>query len=334
MKVSRALAGRLRRGVLAVAHRRNVRSGKYCAEPPLIIAGSPRSGTTWLTGVIARQSRGLLVDEPLFQTKSHVQAAGFTWRTCIRPGERRARARALFEGILSGSLVSPGEILGNSIVHTIRSRRIVVKSVRATRLLGWLHEAFPEVRVVVLVRHPCAVVSSQMRHEHFPAVHEVPEFDREYVTNWLSDLRPWLDSLSSELEYRALTWALDQHAYLSLENNSPHCRHLYYERLVEGGWPVLARELSRLGVTSQDPPGLLLRRSSREAKSFSVDHESASVEERLAVWKNRLSPLQIERVLSVVQRVGIRGYGSSLYPAAAGLSLGQAHYGRNGQGEQ
>lgn len=321
MNAVKLLSGRFRRGALAVLHHRNIRREAYCLEPPILITGSPRSGTTWLTEIVASQSRGVMVDEPLYLSKPHVQAAGFSWRTCIQPGERRIPAERLFEGIFSGSAISPREILGNTIVHVLRSRRLVVKSVRAMRLLGWLSEVFPSVRVVVLARHPCAVVSSQMRHEHFPSISEVADFDREYVAALLPHLLSWVDSLSSEVEYRALTWALDQHAYLTLEGDSPQWSRLFYENLVEEGWPAVKRGVSHVGITLKDPSSDLMRRNSREAKGFSADHSSASVNRRLVIWQDRLSSRQVERILSVVKQVGISGYGRGVYPGDAGLMV-------------
>jgi hypothetical protein len=47
-------------------------------------------------------------------------------------------------------------------IKRIRADRLVVKFVRACRLLPWLIDAFPSCRYVYIVRNPYAVVSSQL----------------------------------------------------------------------------------------------------------------------------------------------------------------------------
>lgn len=41
-------------------------------------------------------------------------------------------------------------------------RRRLVKEIRANVLLPWLHSVFPDVPIVLILRHPCAVALSRL----------------------------------------------------------------------------------------------------------------------------------------------------------------------------
>jgi hypothetical protein len=44
----------------------------------------------------------------------------------------------------------------------IRSKYRLIKEIRINLSLKWLHDRFPEVPILFLLQHPCAVVSSRM----------------------------------------------------------------------------------------------------------------------------------------------------------------------------
>lgn len=288
-------------------------------EETILLTGSPRSGTTWVGAMLSFERDRAMVTEPLRLGLAGVKEAGFEWRTHREQDESWPEGEAFLRRLFRGRGIPPGVLRDNDWATLLRYRRILIKSVRANRLLPWIAHRFGLGGMVHLVRHPCAVVASQIAHPAFPA-HGVTDFDRRYVDRHLPHLRSRLDGLRHEDEIRALTWALDQHVPMasSLRNR---WLVLPYERLVTDGEEELERALAHLALRPTAEARARLRRSSREAHAWSADHTRADLGERLGGWRRRLSPEQIRRVLDVVEAVGLRGWSEDLVPDADDLGV-------------
>lgn len=144
------------------------RSSKRC----VVIAGSPRSGTSWVMRIIGQLENYCTIFEPLHpRWWEGVRQAGFGNRPC--QGDERKHRYIL--SILNGTKPSRhprwSTPVNGSAVQFIRGAtkqvwadRHVIKFVRALRLLPWMVEQFPNQRYVYVVRDPYAVVSSQLRN--------------------------------------------------------------------------------------------------------------------------------------------------------------------------
>jgi hypothetical protein len=258
-----------------------------------------------------------MVTEPLHLGMSHVRGAGLEWRTYRGPDEPWPEGEALLRRIFTGRRLAPAAYHDNDWATLLRYRTLLIKSVRANRLLPWITSRFRLGGVIHLVRHPCAVVASQLTHPAF-ASHPVYPFDRRYVRSHLPHLAARVDALRHEEEARALTWALDQHVPLASPLRDRWLL-LPYERMVTRGEAELGRVCAHLGLEPTATARALLRTSSREAHGWSADHARADTEQRLGAWRARLKPEQVRRILDVVAMVGIRGWSEALEPDYAAL---------------
>ena len=284
----------------------------------LLLTGSSRSGTTWVGRLLSAGPTTCLANEPLSLKMPGLLAAGFSWRTWVDPEDPWPQGQEIFDRYFRGAGLTVKLVLRNRF-RPWRWKRLVLKAVRANRLLPWLQARYDLGAYVLLVRHPCAVVSSQMINFGLRGL--TVEDDLRYLERRLPHLVDWAHGLETEEERRALAWALDQHAALS--GADPESTVLVlYERLVARGDEEVARLLTAAGVPEAIPHARdRLRENSWQAREASVDHPRASVAARLGVWRERLEDDQIRRILEVVERVGIRGYGRDLLPAPEGITL-------------
>ncbi len=143
------------------------------SEAPVVVMGSPRSGTSWVMRSIARQSRYCAIFEPLHpRWWPGARAAGFGDRPSDGDARKREYLRQVFRGEKARTYIrrprwsepvgANPELLIRGAVKRLLANRLVVKFVRACRLLPWLVEEFPECRYVYVVRDPYAVVNSQL----------------------------------------------------------------------------------------------------------------------------------------------------------------------------
>lgn len=90
--------------------------------------------------------------------------AGFQ-RELIYLLENWPEGERYLEKVLSGNIVSKNPYLRmypKYIIHRLLSNKIIVKFVQVNRLLPWIQEKFNVRGTIFVIRHSCAVISSQL----------------------------------------------------------------------------------------------------------------------------------------------------------------------------
>ena len=309
-RARRGLANRVKKLVLDA---RALGRSLFPLGETILLAGSPRSGTTWVADLLRSAPGYLQLTEPLWNGLRRVRAAGLGDRTYAPPDEARPALARFFEKLLRGRPLFHGWLTDDSLADALRARRLLLKCIRANRLLPWLARNFEMRGILLLVRHPCAVVSSAMMHPGFKPPAGVSELDRAYVEARAPGRAALLDSLGTEAELRALTWALDQHvAFGALREK--RVTLLSYEKLLLDGAAEIERVFAALRLPMPAGAAARLDRPSREAHAWSAAHGRASAEERLGGWRKRLTGEQVRRVLAVAGAFGIEGFSEEAVP--------------------
>jgi hypothetical protein len=163
------------------------------AGPMRVVAGSGRSGTTWVLDCLADANGLRPMFEPLHPAVTPL-GAKFAYRA-IQPGEQHPDLKAYLGRIARGEyhslwvtyrgrrdllVPSPSNLRSwNDVLRISRrwrgllkdraalgvaSRRhgTLIKMIRANLALGWMTQTLG-AKAILLVRHPCAVVESQAR---------------------------------------------------------------------------------------------------------------------------------------------------------------------------
>lgn len=125
----------------------------------IFLAGSPRSGTTWLSALINYKNEYRYSLEP-FHPRRVSLCKHFEEGQYLRPGNMDERYLAVARSIVTGAV-------RNAWIDKLNKKHIVhkrlVKDVWSNLMLKWIHEHFPEMPMILLLRHPCAVALSQFR---------------------------------------------------------------------------------------------------------------------------------------------------------------------------
>ena len=179
------------------------------------------------------------------------------------------------------------------------AHRRLVKEIRANMMLGALHENFPEMRIVWLVRHPCAVAESALRmgwRDHLGDMLAQPDL----VSDHLEPMVGWLTDLRDPFERRIAQWSIEQ--LVPLRQLAPGQVHLmFYEDLVlypeaEGG-----RLLAFMGETWDQEAARVVGRPSRLARPDGLSRTANPA----SGWKNRVSEDSYRAALRIVARMGL-----------------------------
>ena len=291
--------------------------GRCNLEDTVVISGSPRSGTTWLLELLRKMPDYKALNEPLMYEEARDEH-GFSWRTHISPDEEAPKQEDYIREILSGRMgISPAwyfeaDSRPEQLIEHAARKKLVVKFCRLNRMLHWFTNRFEVRGVIFIVRHPCAVVASMIKHGAWDeerlqgfgdqsrqqALHgaeKLPFSDED-------DLGAMLDGLTTREEILAAMWALDH--YLPLvahaKNHFPWIL-VPYERLVTRGRAEVERVVDALGLDATPEMFAQLDEPSSSVK----DKLHLSAKRQLSKWQRQLSPTDIDAVLRVVDHVGL-----------------------------
>lgn len=269
--------------------------GRFGRESPLIICSSPRSGSTLLTQSLACIPRVLPLFEPLHLDKvPEAKEAGFTWRTFVPPAEEWHSGTHFFNRLFQGKVLNEWILKESSAVQCLRARRLLIKFVRANRLLPWLCSNYRIVPPILLVRHPCAVVASQMQYgmKGKPEISSFADENEEFLEA--------VRGVSSTEECLAAQWAMD-HMALEAFDFWDKLIIVRYEELIQSPLQVFQEILGRWQVDFD------LSESTRrlEVPSKVVGPGGIAGADG---WKSKLSSEQIKKIQKVIAISGVRLY--------------------------
>ena len=270
----------------------------------VFLAGSGRSGTTWLSGLVNHDSGYREIFEPFHPGKVEDFRA-FGSKQYLRPGDRREEFLEPARKALTGRLRNGWTDRGSVPV----SRRRLVKDIRANLLLGWLADNFPGMPIVLLMRHPCAVVSSRLELGWRDNLDETMA-QRDLIEDHLLPVEERIRAARDPFERHLFLWCIDNH--VPLRQFSPGSMHLcFYESLLLDPEPELRRLFAFLGRPFDDGVLVKLGRpsfTSRRGSRPSVDG-----------WRSRVGGEQVARCEEVLGLFGLdRVYGPGSLPDPAG----------------
>lgn len=284
----------------------------------VFIAGTGRSGTTWLSGLVNHDRRYRSVFEPFYPGKVE-DFRGFRSKQYLRPGDRREEFLAPARRVLSGELRNGWTDRGGALL----ARRRLVKEVRANLLLGWLAENFPGMPIVLLVRHPCAVVSSRLALGWRDNLDEMMG-QEELVEDHLLPIEGEILAARDPFERHLFLWCIDN--YVPLKQFQPGGLHLcFYENLLLDPEPELRRLFVALG---QDFDEKVLSRLDRPSPT---NRRGASGDHTVDGWRRGVTGRRLERTLEVLGLFGLdRVYDKGPLPNPSGAHALMAGTGTRG----
>ena len=211
-------------------------SREHSASQNIVLAGYGRSGSTWLAELLGMNPGYPLLWEPLhLGSNPSCVRYGFDWNTFVPVGAHEPRLREYFEGLFSGAGLSV-EVVSSAHFHPmefLRFRGFLIKFINANLLLPWLVREFP-LRTVLLIRHPCDVVASQLRHSAWDHLSKENLTFSRRLQKAFPHFVECFERLQHREEILAFEWAC--HMFVPLTSSRPHSWHLVsYESLVSEG---------------------------------------------------------------------------------------------------
>lgn len=289
----------------------------------------PRSGSNWLAEILNAVPKSVVVDEAIFQStnpfdgkmphkrwfaSSQAQELQFYYTQPIPQNEEWLEAESSFRELFLMQRPDPYLFFAAPFNDYRLADRFIFKFCYGNLMLPWLVDHF-SIKPIVLLRHPCAVVSSQLQlrpikkaltHNHYM----VPSFRYDEIYRETKHL---LEVAHTAEEVIAYQWCLEASYMINHDYHNNKWITVYYEDLYCNYEDRLRDIFSWLQVKM--PEGLVHERSRLSRTALPQSMEPIMKGTQLSQWKQRLSTDQIERILNMVAAFKIDVYDEDIMPS-------------------
>lgn len=265
-------------------------------ESAVLLAGVGRSGTTWLGEVLNHDGRYASYFEPMHPKRAPEFAADLPPFAYIpREAPALPRITPWLSLLLNGS---PNPWINRDNPNP-SSPHVLIKAIRACLLLPWLQRALPFLRVVLIVRHPLAVLHSRR------AMGWRGNLDRMLHQPGLVDVLPGAltDRLNrpDDVTHHVGQWVLQ--TVVPIRELDPARTHVvFYEDLVRDGGRELKRIERFLGVDLGAGAQAALGVPSDMARDESAVHTG---DDKLRRWMEAIPAEERAQARPVLEAAGL-----------------------------
>ena len=300
---------------------------------PVLVTGSPRSGTTWVGHMLTASPQLYYVHEPF--NPDHRPGCGVcnvrfqhyqTYITeanesrYVKPIKQMIEGKYNFSaGILaSRSLADIKKVWSQKKIYNEYHRkgmRPLIKDPIALMSAGWLARRF-NLNVVVMIRHPAAFVASMkrlawgFRPERWALSQKL--LLRDYLSPLEDELKRLRDSETDIIDQAALLWKTAYFVVTRYKRAHPDWIYLKHEDLSRDPIATYENVFSRLGLDFTDEVrDRIVEHSNETNPSHATGTDKLlklNSKKVISQWKNALSPQDIMRTKAIVEDVSSSFY--------------------------
>jgi hypothetical protein len=295
-------------------------TARNATRRPILLAGTGRGGTSWLLDLLSSEPDYRPVFEPLHPY--NVPGAEPFYDLYVLESDDQPALERFFTDVFFGK---PAEgwlrwmtlrtarnesvlrLLARSVYHYHRykpfAQKRVVKIINGNLLLRWL-AARLNPRIIFLIRHPCAVISSQRKMGWSLDVQRFLAQPR-LVTQFLAPHVGLIEAAATPLEKLTVRWCIENVVPLTqMREGSLRNRPFFFEDLVREPEQTLDAILRHASMPEDEIARFIHRMKARMPPHPDTLH----------AWKRRLSGHEQRHILDVVARFGIDVYGDDPLP--------------------
>lgn len=285
--------------------------GPRTADVPWVV-GDGRSGTTWVANLLNYRGDSRLLFEPFHPTKVR-DVKSYPLFLYLRRDSQDPRLEQFYTDVFTGKLPTHRRIDQYNPHLFYRSR--LVKDIFANLFLQWVDHRFPQIKKILVLRHPFAVAVSKKRNSSWKWMEDPRSLlkQRELMEDHLEPFRDLLEASLPRFERQVLLWCLFHYVpFRELKREQVHL--VFYEELCQEPEAELRRLFDYLGEPLDEKDARL----KKQLKStFQVTSASAIVQggDLIGSWRRSVTAPELEAGEQLLRRFGLHEiYGGSLRP--------------------
>ncbi|GEM_PF-1513040 len=298
-------------------------------ENTICLFCQPRSGSAWFSEIVASIPHSGIIDEPLWrgaygrsdqmprpydQKLQEIDQLNFYFNQPIPEHELWPEAYNMFESLLQ--VRQPNRYLYEEmdLYHLSQYQTFVFKFNKANLLFHWLRKNF-DMKSLVLLRHPCATIASQINGRFYDQARPIencitPEFRHSEYFEKYADI--W-KSIKTHEEYLAFIWSVNTTEVMDHPDRNRSYLIISYEGLLTAFDHEIDRIFKYLERPVPDEIEKMYQKVSPTAQLSSKELIQSG--QQLVAWRERLSQSTIDNILRVVNSFGIKYYDKNPVPS-------------------
>jgi len=276
-----------------------VLDGHIGLRDTILVASMGRSGSTLIADVINCDNSCRVLFEP-FRYDQVREAQRFVYPFYLRPDHADPRLLLSAGNILSGKVRSPWSDKKNRCIFP---KRRLIKDIRVNLFLKWLHSHFPEIKIILLIRHPCAVAESwNAVFGTARGAYERLRVNELFVQDVGTAIMDRYQKAESDLEQLIFLWCVSYWAPLH-QFNKNEVYLLFYEDLLLNPDSELDSLFSFLGYpcSLEKARSALSKPSSTARVNRGVDFSGY----KFNAWRARFTANQVEQAFEIMSLFGL-----------------------------
>jgi hypothetical protein len=263
-------------------------------QQSILVAGTARSGTTWLGDLIASQIPCRVLFEP-FNPDLVPEYSSFHYFQYLKQGIKNQEFYEFAWSVFTGEIHNRWIDRQN---ERIFSKYRLIKEIRANLALKWIHDNFPEVPKVFIMRHPCAVVLSRMELG-WATDDDIKTFlsQVDLIEDHLGSYMDTIHNAKTDEEKHAIIWCVSN--LVPLKQFKPgELQIVYYENLCTQPKIELPDVFNAIGLGKAVKVMDTINQPSQTTRSNSAVIQGT---DKITNWKKKLSSVQITNILRIVE---------------------------------
>jgi len=262
----------------------------YNINNTILISGTARSGTTFISELVNYKNEYRLIFEPFDPQRVKI-CKDFEIKQYIRPNCKDAKYIELTKLILSGHIRNYWVDQGNKLF--VSDKRIV-KDIRINFMLKWIRNNFHNMPIILILRHPCAVAYSNIKMGWKAHLEQILK-QQNLITDYLSEYLDYIKNIKSNFEQHILLWCLEN--YIPLKQfKQDEIFVVFYEKLCLNP----KNEIDLLFQYINKKYDIDIFKKFKKPSTMSRDNAIIHGENLLDRWKKNISKEQTKKALEIL----------------------------------
>lgn len=268
----------------------------------LFLAGSARSGTTWLQEIINFDNAYRVMFEP-FDPKRVEVVQEWNEFQYLRVDEDSPLFVKPLNDILCGDIRNYWIDTHNKRLF---SNKRLIKAIHANLFLLWIKTHFPEIPIILIMRHPCAVANSKINiaEKHFrytdsPLEHFL--IQTELAEDYLAPYEKLIRKSKTIFETNVFMWCIENFVPMK-QFNKGEIHVTFYENLCVNPENEIKNIFSYIGKPYSPAVLHQVKTPSRQSKKHSA---IVSGNDLIRSWRKNITHDQIQRAVEILDLFGM-----------------------------
>ena len=276
----------------------------------VFLAGTGRSGTTWIQNSINYLNNYRIMFEPFYSGRIGI-LTDWNYKQYLRFNNREEKFLRPATKILNGNIRDEWIDQFN---HKKIVRKRLIKDIRANLFLKWIKHNFPDIPIILLLRHPCAVANSRLKREWDTQINAFL-VQKELMLDYLNPFKTEIEAAKDIFDKHIFMWCIEN--YVPLRQFREREIHIvFYETLCVEPEQTIKQVLYFIGETFSPKVLDIIPKASAMSRKDSAIVSGKSL---IDAWRNHITDEQIARAIEILNLFGLQKiYGEGSLPLLSG----------------